>query len=100
MKLDLLRTALSFSLVGVAAARLDAQCGEWDARFDLPGANRSIDSFTTYDDGTGLQLYVGGGFNWVGGAPTARVVRWNGSQWASVGSPQGWVGVVRALLPF
>jgi hypothetical protein len=38
-----------------------------------------------HDDGTGLALYVGGGWDSAGGIPIRGLVRWNGKEYAPVG---------------
>lgn len=56
------------------------------------------------DDGAGpapASLYVGGVFSAAGGAPAARIARWNGSSWSAVGTGFGGVdAAVGALAVF
>jgi hypothetical protein len=63
---------------------LDAS--EFAAGFD--GANR-VEALIVHGD----DLIVGGWFSAVGGTPTPRVARWDGTSWHSMGSgaPGGWV---------
>ena len=77
----------------------------WTSMPSLPGANHAAkwdghqftflgDGFTgpscdvrtlaVYDDGTGPELYVGGGFVGVGNLPIAGLAKWNGQRWAAV----------------
>ena len=44
---------------------------------------------TTFDDGTGPALYVGGIFTFGDGLTTRNAARWDGTSWAAVGD---WVG--------
>jgi hypothetical protein len=53
----------------------------------------NVMALTTYDDGTGAALYVGGNFWYAGGVAVDNVARWNGSSWAGVGSGLGGSGV-------
>jgi hypothetical protein len=58
-----------------------------------------VSTLTTFDDGAGSALYVGGFFDGAGHVPSAtNVARWNGSRWSSVGG--GTDGWVNALKPF
>ncbi len=52
---------------------------------------------TTFDDGTGLALYAGGDFTSAGGAPAARVAKWDGATWSALGPgiPNGDVYTLR-----
>jgi hypothetical protein len=55
-------------------------------------------ALTGFDDGTGPALYVGGAFMTAGGVVANRIAKWNGNQWAPLGS--GMDGAVRALKCF
>jgi hypothetical protein len=60
----------------------------WSAVQELP-APHGFDSYagtvTTFNDGSGPALYVGGGFALAGGVPVSDVARWTGSSWTPVG---------------
>ncbi len=45
-----------------------------------------VSALTTWDDGRGPALYVGGGFNDAGGVPVYKVARWDGASWEAVGA--------------
>ena len=53
-----------------------------------PGTNLTVSALGQFDDGTGLgpALYVGGDFWRVGGVLANHVAKWDGSQWAPLGS--------------
>lgn len=57
----------------------------------------TVYAITTFDDGSGAALYVGGRFDFAGGVPASNIARWRGSSggWSAVGS--GFNGAVRAL---
>ena len=67
---------------------------------------RGVRSITSFDDGSGARLYVGGSFRidagpWVNG-PWELVAAWDGISWSSVGTntPQPTTAVVRDMLEF
>lgn len=63
------------------------------------GPDATVYELCVHDDGTGAALYAAGSFANVDGAPMARVARWNGTAWSSLGS--GCTGgEVRALASF
>lgn len=43
-------------------------------------------TMTVFDDGSGPALFVGGTFQFAGGAPAVRVAKWDGSSWSAVGA--------------
>ncbi len=49
------------------------------------GLNGPVRAMTTFDDGSGPALYVGGDFTTAGGQPAARVARWQNGQWSALG---------------
>jgi hypothetical protein len=42
-------------------------------------------SMYAFDGGTGVSLYIGGGFNNIGGVPVPNFARWTGQQWVPAG---------------
>lgn len=62
--------------------------GAWtDVGGGLPANSGNVYALTRFDDGTGLKLYVGGGFltaSW-SGLSSNGIVTWNGTAWAGVG---------------
>ncbi len=67
----------------------------WDGKVwnDLDGGLTRTSGFTqvlnmtTWDDGSGPALYVGGRFNIAGGvAVSTNIAKWDGSSWSSMGS--------------
>ena len=69
--------------------------------FALTGHARRIGpvrALTTFDDGSGDALYVGGGFVTVGTVTTNGIAKWNGTTWAPLGI--GTNGSVYALAAF
>ncbi len=53
---------------------------------------------TTFDDGTGPALYVGGIFEGFGGVAARNIARWDGRAWRALGS--GTTGTVQAMHVF
>lgn len=50
------------------------------------GARGTVDSFATFDDGSGPALYVTGVFAQAGGVPATNVARWKNGAWSAVGA--------------
>lgn len=48
-----------------------------------------VRSMIVFDDGSGPDLYIGGSFDSVSGAPADGVARWDGSAWSPVGAGPG-----------
>lgn len=65
---------------------------------ELPGAQNIVWAFTTYDDGTGPALIVGGQFSAVGSLIAHGIAKWNGKEWEPLGG--GINGTVIALQVF
>ena len=42
-------------------------------------------SLGTFDDGSGMALYVGGSFNAIGGVAATGIAKWDGSNWTPLG---------------
>ena len=63
----------------------------------LPYANPSVRTLAVHDDGSGAALYAGGEFRDSGGALVETLVRWDGTQWTSLGSGSGMNAPVQAL---
>ncbi len=51
-----------------------------------PGTDHIVESLAVYDDGSGPALYVGGWFTTAGGVVVNHIAKWNGSNWAPLGS--------------
>lgn len=49
----------------------------------VPGA---VYRLTTFDDGSGPKLHVGGHFNFLGGMPASRIAKRNGGSWSALAS--------------
>ncbi|MEW6253392.1 MAG: hypothetical protein AB1716_22345, partial [Planctomycetota bacterium] len=70
---------------GIVAANLARWDGAaWSA---IPGGDcdDAVHALRVHDDGSGLALYAGGGFDYAGGVPVRNVARWNGTAWAALG---------------
>ena len=51
------------------------------------GTNGTVHALLVFDSGGGPKLHVGGAFGAAGGlSSTARIARWNGASWSSIGS--------------
>jgi hypothetical protein len=63
-------------------------------------ANEAVRALAVFDDGSGggPALYAAGDFTVIGGVPSSRIVRWNGSSWSPLGL--GLNGAVHALMVF
>lgn len=71
----------------------------WDPGFEAsPGVGDQVRALHVFDDGSGAALYVGGFFTSAGGAPASRVAKWDGENWAALGS--GTDNAVLALTSF
>lgn len=55
-------------------------------------------TMTTFDDGSGPALYVGGTFTTAGGVPATRVAKWDGASWSALGD--GFDSTVQELIVF
>ena len=53
---------------------------------ELPGTNGPVHVLKSFDDGTGLQLYIGGSFPMAGGAVTNNIARFDGERWSPLGA--------------
>jgi hypothetical protein len=62
------------------------------------GTTANVSAMTTFDDGSGEALYVGGYFMSVAGIAAKYVAKWNGSTWSALGS--GMDGAVLSLAVF
>ncbi len=72
---------------GVSAnyiAKWDSNTGEWSTvgSGSQNGTNGNVNAIAV----NGGEVYVGGTFSQAGGLAASRVARWNGSQWAALGS--------------
>jgi len=70
----------------------------WDGRIGDPGLRRKpLHALAVFDDGRGPALYAGGEFTEAGGVEANYIARWDGDQWAPVGSgfnDDGWGMIV------
>lgn len=64
----------------------------------LPGVDLLIDSFASFDDGSGPALFVGGHFESAGGLPARSIAKWDGSAWHALAS--GVDGNIFAMVVF
>ena len=66
------------------------------------GVDDDIFAMTSFDDGSGPALYVGGSFINAGGMPARYIARWDGTEWSAVKSPAqiGFDNQVEALCVF
>ncbi|MBK7876385.1 MAG: hypothetical protein IPJ77_11625 [Planctomycetes bacterium] len=60
--------------------------------------NKEIETMEALDLGQGEELFIGGRFLGLGGAPALGVARWNGTQFEALGAGVG--GTVRALCTY
>ncbi len=57
-------------------------------------ANTAINAISTFDDGAGPALYIGGSFRTAGGQTVNHVAKWDGARWSR---PPGVIGAVYRL---
>lgn len=89
-----MRTSLLSLLVFLALAepRAAAQCLDWSSTFGVPGVGGQhvneleVRAFAFHDDGSGPALYLGGYFDFAGGAFAEHCARWNGSSFEALGA--------------
>jgi hypothetical protein len=71
------------------SGRVSAQSLEYTSDFATTGpGGGQVFSLAAHDDGTGMQLYVGGDYSEISGDPnvlSSWITRWDGTQWTSVG---------------
>ena len=94
----LVRLASLPFVLTVWGARAEAQCVDaWAEGFQTADLDGQAHSLAAYDDGSGHgpALYVGGDFVRAGGQAAARIARWDGTGWSTLGS--GLDNRVRAL---
>jgi hypothetical protein len=84
---------------GVAADRI----AKWDGTQWAPLGSGldggTVQALTTFDDGTGLALYAGGGFDTAGGMPANYIAKWDGTQWWSPLGSGNWFQVLAFSWP-
>ncbi|MBI1854013.1 MAG: hypothetical protein HYR85_27055 [Planctomycetes bacterium] len=86
-------------LGGPALADLPIEDGQWTpGLFPLDGLDGPVESFATFDDGSGPALYAGGEFTFAGGFAANGIARWDGQQWLPLGA--GTNGPVFSLAVF
>jgi hypothetical protein len=72
---------------GVPANRIAKWNGKQWAPLGSGMSNGSgVFGLTVFDDGTGPALYAGGNFALAGGVPADNIAKWDGTQWAPLGS--------------
>ncbi len=50
----------------------------------VAGSSSTIHALSTFDDGSGLALFVGGAFSSAAGVPVENLAKWDGTNWAAV----------------
>ncbi len=63
---------------GITWTGMGEGLGEWP--------ESTVHSIEIFDDGSGPTVYAGGDFESEGGAPRSGILRWDGTQWADLGS--------------
>lgn len=75
-----------------SAGGMPASCvAKWNGTAWSPlgtGVSNAVHALEVFDDGLGRgpKLYAAGNFTMAGGAPAARVARWDGASWSALGS--------------
>lgn len=72
----------------------------WSRPGPASGLNAYATELLVFDDGKGQgpALYIGGGFTAAGGAPAARIAKWNGVSFSALTT--GVNGLVQAMVPY
>jgi hypothetical protein len=83
---------------GVGIARWDGSGWSGLDGGDLGGTGAFGCALTTFDDGSGEALFVGGGFTTAGGVPANRIAKWDGASWSALGA--GTSSTVHELVVF
>ena len=58
---------------------------DWSRVGDGDGVDDVVRAFTTFDDGDGEALFVGGSFTSAGGVPLSLIGKWDGVSWSPLG---------------
>lgn len=66
-------------------SRASDGCLEWRGGLGVNGTSHPVRALTTFDDGSGNALYLGGSFVSAGDVSAVYVARWNGSSWSEFG---------------
>jgi hypothetical protein len=75
------------ALVAATASTARAQCQAWSADFGVTGVDGHVFALTTFDDGSGRSLFVGGLFDrGPGGVYGPYCGRWSGHDWNGLAS--------------
>ena len=80
-----------------------AQSCDFADGFELPGVGGSVTALAVFDDGSGPALYAGGSFTTAGSVIANAIAKWDGTQWAPLGSGMShnrYSPVVNALTVF
>jgi hypothetical protein len=94
------RTACALGAMWLSSLGARAQCLHWDAGFSEPPAtlNGPVLAATTFDDGYGPALFIGGLFTSAAGLAVNHVAQWNGAGFSPVSG--GLPGAVNSLCVF
>src|SRR5687768_17156992 len=84
-----------FALDGVAGGGCE---GQWNDAFGQFEANSSINAMSTFDDGDGTNLYIGGGFGSISGVQVNGIAKWDGYSWHGLQGGLPCCGVVNSFL--
>jgi hypothetical protein len=86
------RSTTAGGTTGSVPARYIAKWDGW--RWTALGSGLSSRPFAleSYDDGSGIALYVGGEFDLAGGVAANAIAKWDGSVWSAVGGGFGGPG--------
>lgn len=87
------RIALLFAVVSLARSGF-GQCATWSALSQPNGTSYNyVTALTTWDRGSGPELYVGGSFSSVGTVAASCVAKWDGTTWSPLGGGVGGSGL-------
>ena len=91
-----MRIALALILIAPLAAAQTSCAPHWaQGEFPLTGINGDVFTMTSFDDGSGPALFIGGSFSLAGTVPANNVVKWDGLAWSALGG--GFDGQVTAM---
>jgi hypothetical protein len=83
---------------GMPANRIAKWDGAQWSGLSFGMSSGTVLALTVFHDGTGPALYAGGAFSMAGGEPVNNIAKWDGKQWAPLGS--GMSSQVTALTVF
>ncbi len=83
---SLVGLGLLLAAIGHATESARGQCLQWSPGFEPSGIGGVVRALSDFDDGSGSELYVAGGFGSAGALRTNNIASWNGASWSNLAS--------------